>query len=154
MSISPDLFDDAQTKSSAPGVCIAIDPGRARHGIAVCDELGITSSPLYAIDAVPESDAIDEIVSLLIERNARRLIIGLPLNMDGTEGPSTQFSRELGDKILAVYSIEIVFVGETLTTDAAESRLTARGLTNKQRKRRIDAHAAQIILNDYLSNRK
>ena len=134
------------------GVCVAVDYGTVRHGIAVSDALGITSSPYCAIPAQPEPDAVAAIIDILEAKRAARLIVGLPLNMDGSEGPSVVAARALAAKINAAYPIQTVFVDERLTSVEAESRLLERGLTNKKRKARVDAHAAQIILQDYLAS--
>jgi putative holliday junction resolvase len=129
---------------------LAIDPGSRRHGAAVSDELGICARPMPVIPAQHEHEALAAIVRLASDWAATRIIVGLPLNMDGTEGPSAKAARTLGEKVQAATGVEVVFWDERLTTDEAERALRDEGRSFRQRKQMVDSRSAQIILQSYL----
>jgi putative Holliday junction resolvase len=132
---------------------LALDPGSKRIGVAACDPLGISVKPLPFIPAEPEDQALAAIAKLVAEREARTIVIGLPINMDGTEGPAAKSAREFAERLRAALSSpgpEIVLWDESLTTDEAEKRLLARGLSHRERKQVIDSLSAAILLKSWL----
>ncbi len=131
---------------------LAIDCGTKRHGIAGCDPLGISVKPLPFVPAQPDGDALSKIAEVVAEREAEVVILGLPLNMDGSEGPAVAAVREFAERLREVLpeSIAIEFWDERLTTDEAEKRLLEKGLDHKQRKQVIDSLSAAILLKSWL----
>jgi putative pre-16S rRNA nuclease len=140
---------------------LGIDLGTKRIGMALSAPGGIVS-PLRMLAAHP-----------LMEENARAilkaakeyavdgLVIGLPLNMDGTEGPQAKLSRQLAEVIRRIHlsecaggtTIEIYFQDERLTSDAADRLLAEGELTRKKKRARQDSIAAQFLLQSYLAKR-
>jgi putative Holliday junction resolvase len=151
---------------------IALDPGSKRIGVAACDPLGISVKPLPFIPAEPEAAALAAIAALVAEREARTIVIGLPINMDGTEGPAAKKSRDFAERLRAYLTAspsgplgpakpageagapEIVLWDESLTTDEAEKRLLERGLSHRERKQVIDSLSAAILLKAWLDSRQ
>ena len=132
---------------------LALDPGSKRIGVAACDPLGISVKPLPFIPAEPEAAALAAIAKLVAEREARTIVIGLPINMDGTEGPAAKSAREFAERLRAALGSpgpEIVLWDESLTTDEAEKKLLERGLSHRERKQVIDSLAAAILLKSWL----
>ena len=130
---------------------IALDPGTKRIGVAGSDPLGIAVKPLPFIPARPEAEALRKIAEVAREREAETVIIGLPLNMDGSEGPAAGAARAFGDKVAAALpGVEVVYWDESLTTDEAEKRLLAKGLSHRERKGVIDSLSAAILLKSWL----
>ena len=131
---------------------IAIDYGTKRHGIAACDPLGISVRPLPFVPAEPRSKALQAILGVISDRGARLVLVGLPLNMDGSEGPAARsvrgFAADLKDKLPPGVAIE--FWDERLTTDDAEKTLLERGLSHRERKQVIDSISAAILLKSWL----
>ncbi|NCA67110.1 MAG: Holliday junction resolvase RuvX, partial [Clostridia bacterium] len=93
---------------------------------------------------------VNYIAELAKAKGASRIVIGLPINMDGTEGIRVQKSRDFADKLKAVTDIEIDYEDESLTTVAAEEVLIEQGMRWEERKKVIDKVAAAIILRCYL----
>jgi len=149
---------------------LAIDPGEKRIGVAACDPLGISVKPLAFIPAKPEEAALAAIAAVVADRQPATIVIGLPINMDGTEGPAAKKSREFAERLrtfLAAHAPrplgpakptgeagspipEIILWDESLTTDEAEKKLLERGLSHRERKQVIDSLSAAILLKSWL----
>jgi len=133
---------------------LALDPGTRRIGVAGCDPLGISVTPLPFIPAEPEPEALKMIAAIAREREAEVVVVGLPVNMDGSEGPAARAAREFGERLgRALPDADIVFWDESLTTDEAEKRLIRKGLSHRQRKQLIDSLSAAILLKSWLDAR-
>lgn len=131
---------------------IALDLGDRRIGIAFTDDLGMFPSggEVYYRKKTIEDDA--KFFSEYADKyNADLIVIGLPLNMDGSEGERAAFVRNFGDSISLITSVPIVYHDERLSTVEAEEILIERGLSPKERKKVIDKVAASIILQSYLN---
>lgn len=130
------------------GRILGIDHGDARIGIAMSDETAFLASPLTTVQA--GKNAVNEIVTLIIEHDVEKIVIGLPLNMDGSFGPATEKVRRFSAKLAAKTDVPIVESDERLTTVTAHHNLREAGLDGKKRKGVVDMAAAQIILQDWL----
>jgi putative pre-16S rRNA nuclease len=135
----------AAITGEAPGRLLAIDLGAKRVGVAVCDELRITVRPIETIQRRSWKDLLTRIKSHLANFNARALVIGLPLNLDGSEGPAAAEAREMASKFRLSLGVPVHLQDERLTSEAAKTELGA-GETGD-----IDSRAAAIILQDFLS---
>ena len=131
---------------------LSIDFGEKRIGLAVCDRDERLVSPLETIQRRDDAQSIRRIVEVVAEEQIGAIVMGLPINMDGTEGPASIRIRKFCDLLAKQLpaNIEIHFQNEQLTTFAADDRLNARELTNAGRRRRQDAIAAAVILEDFL----
>jgi len=130
------------------GRVLGIDHGDVRIGIALSDETAFLASPLSTVQNGP--GAVDEIVALAEEYDAEKIVIGLPLNMDGSAGSATEKTRTFAAKLAKKTDAPIVESDERLTTVSAHQNLREAGLNGRQRKGVVDMAAAQIILQDWL----
>ncbi len=133
---------------------MAIDYGDARTGIAVCDRTEFLASPVGVIEEKGMAKTAEKIVHATKEFDAGMLVIGLPVNMDGTEGDRAKKCRKLADIIRAIVTIPVTLYDERRTTISAANILSENGTYGKKRKKIIDAVSATIILESYLEYRK
>jgi putative Holliday junction resolvase len=132
---------------------LGIDVGRARIGVALADGLLRTARPLRVVERrgdVPDLAVIAEVAE---EYEVTEAVVGLPLNMDGTEGASAAFARRFAAKLGEALGVPVVLQDERLSTFEAESRLRERGLSVKESRAQVDAEAAAVILQDWLDRR-
>ena len=131
---------------------VALDVGDVRIGVAVSDMLGITANPreTYVRKGKTFEDDINYFVKYAKEEDADAFIIGLPMNMDGTEGPRAEVTREFGEALKEASGLQVIYVDERLTTVSAERMLIGADVRREKRKQVIDKVAATIILQSYL----
>ncbi len=129
---------------------LAIDLGDKRTGIAVgVSELCI-AHPACVLDIPIGKLLIEAIVSTAKREDADELVIGLPINMDGSLGQRAELTKAFAKQIAEHAALKIHFQDERLTSSAAEEKLTQSGKTHKQKKKIRDALAAAEILQDFL----
>ena len=131
---------------------LAIDWGEKRIGLAMSDDGGRFATALEVIDAATADRAI---ASLIQKEDVKRLLVGLPLNMDDSIGPSARRASDWGKSLATAAKIEIVFVDERLSSFDAEQQLIDRKrggehITRKQKKSRLDAIVAANLLQAFL----
>lgn len=137
---------------------LSLDIGEKRIGIAMSDPLGITANGLMTLERVGVRKDCDKIIALIDEHKCEKVIIGLPLMLDGSFSPQTEkvreFARILKNKLKSSgrSKIGLVYYDERFTTSIAERVLIDADLSRKKRKEVIDKQAATIILTDYLSS--
>ena len=137
-----DLFD-----LPSYGPLIGIDPGSKTLGIAGCDAGRLIASPVETIRKGRKlGPSLDRLFELADMRRTVGLVIGLPLNMDGSEGPRVQSARALARNILERRDLPIAFQDERLSSSQAERAMIAGDLSRARRAELIDASAAAIIL--------
>lgn len=130
---------------------LGVDLGTKRIGLAVGESGGGVVSPLKIIEAHPQPDRNAEAILQAADAyGADAIVIGLPLNMDGTEGPQAKLSRRLAEAIARSSPLAVHLHDERLTSHAADHKLLERDLTRKQKKARHDAVAAAILLESFL----
>lgn len=129
---------------------LALDVGEKRIGIAVSDELNIIAQSLTVIKRTNLVNTAAEIHALIQKYNVSKVIIGLPLNMEGTKGPSAGRVEEFTAFLKSKLSAEIEMVDERLTSSQGERMLLDADISRKKRKSAIDKIAAQLILQVYL----
>lgn len=134
-------------------VIMAVDLGKARTGIAICDKTELLASPLTQINEYNREKLLDKISDLAKEKRAELLVVGLPKNMDGSEGESAKNARSFADELAEKTGLPVDMQDERGTTITAHNYLNATDTRGKKRKSVLDAVAATIILEDYL-NRK
>jgi len=141
---------------------LAIDFGDKRTGIALGDDETFLVTPLDVIECPSGLCGGEALIDLLtkafddaVSPHARcELVVGLPVNMDGTEGPRAKAVRALADKLGSRSGRRVHLQDERLTSAAADWSMAQSGLTHDQKKMRRDALAASAILSDFLSERK
>ena len=135
---------------------LAVDYGDRRVGLAVSDELGIAAHGLPTLQVKSRKEAVRAVVQAAKEQGVSRIVIGLPLNMDGTEGPRALVTREFGrdcEDALAVERCEIrvEMLDERLTTMRARAALREQGLRERKQRAKVDRVSATVLLQDYLA---
>ncbi len=141
---------------------LALDLGDKRTGIASGDDVtgmampvGVIETPMSARAGEELIDAIARVVrEQLGQPPAGEVVVGLPLNMDGTDSPRSKSAREFALRIAARLGIPVHLQDERKTTDIAIQRLGGSGLTHKQKKERRDAIAAAVMLESFLLARR
>lgn len=127
---------------------LAIDYGSKRTGLAICDRSETITSPLTVIPS--QDDLLLKIAEIVRAEAIEAIVLGLPLNMDDSEGPQAKLVRTFAAKLAAHVDIQIHFQDERLTSFAAEHKLAPAELTRKKTKKRLDAVAAAQILETFL----
>ena len=128
---------------------VALDVGDRRIGIAVSDPLGITAQPIETYTRVGYGPDTRRIAQLAQQYDTNRILCGLPLNMDGTQGFQTQKVREFAAK-LEEAGLTVEFYDERMTTVLAEDALLEADMRRENRKKKVDMVAAVMILQSYL----
>jgi putative Holliday junction resolvase len=131
----------------------ALDVGEARVGVAVSDELGITAQGIGVVQRVGGRRDLEALAALLAPYAPGRLVVGLPLNMNGSEGPQAAKVRAFAERAGGHLGIPVEFWDERLSTVAAERALLEADLSRRRRRQVIDQVAATIILQAYLDRR-
>ena len=125
---------------------MCLDVGTKRIGVALSDYLHITASGLCCVQREPE------IKSLVKENNVQKIVVGIPVNMDGTQGSQAQDCKTFAEKIQSnISDCVIIFEDERLTSDLAEENLRERKIDFRKDKSLVDIESACIILEQYLS---
>jgi putative Holliday junction resolvase len=129
---------------------MAIDYGDARTGYAISDASGLLAGETGVLPSRNEDKLLEDLCRIYGEKEAGLIVLGLPRNMDGSEGPRAEKSRALKER-LEERGCRVTLVDERRTTVEAHAILTETGRRGKQRKKRVDAVAASLILETYLN---
>ncbi|MDT7525785.1 Holliday junction resolvase RuvX [Pseudidiomarina sp. GXY010] len=131
---------------------LGFDFGTHSIGVAVGQTITGTASPLAALKAKDGQPNWDLVAKLIQTWQPKLLVVGLPLNMDGSEQPLTDLARKFANRLHGRFGLPVELQDERLTTVAAKEELFARGGYRQLQKDKIDSAAAQLILEDYLSH--
>ncbi len=129
---------------------LGVDLGRARIGLALADDVLRTARPLRVVTRRAEAADLAAVRGAAQEYEVERAVLGLPLNMDGSEGPSARLARAFAPRLEAALGVPVELFDERLSTFEAETRLRDRGLSVKEARARVDAEAAAVILQGWL----
>lgn len=129
---------------------MALDVGTKRIGIALSDYLQVIATPHSTIPREPESKAVETIISLAKENRVEKIIVGVPINMDGTQGFQAQNCIDFAQNFSG---FDIIFEDERLTSEEAEQRLRSRKIDFRKNKGLVDMESACVILEQYLSRK-
>lgn len=135
-------------------IIISVDLGHARTGLAISDKSEFLASSLCVIEERSDQRLVQKVADAVKENKAELIVVGLPINMDGSEGESAQRARELAAQISKTAGVPYHMQDERGTTVTAHAYLSAKEVYGKKRKKQVDAVAASIILQDYLDSRK
>jgi len=133
---------------------MAIDYGDARIGLAVSDPTGLLAGEAWTMEEWDAARAARRIADEARKRSAGLFILGLPRNMDGTEGPRAEKTRRFAQFLEAASGLEVVFWDERRSSVEAHSILHAGGKKMKKHRETVDAVAASLILEGYLGRKK
>lgn len=131
---------------------MAIDFGDARIGLAVSDLLGMLCGEVWTMEEWNMERASKRISEEAKKRGVERLVLGLPKNMDGSEGPRAEKSREFREMLAADSGLEVVLWDERRSSIEAHAILHAVGKKEKNHRKTVDAVAASLILEGYLGS--
>ena len=131
---------------------LGIDFGSVRVGFALSDPLGITAQGIKTLDYIGEKQVIEHIRNLIETRNIGEIVLGLPLNMDGSKGAAAKLCEDFGKKLQEAVSASVVLWDERLTTKAAERQMLEFDFSRRKRRKAVDRMAAQILLQSYLDS--
>ena len=132
------------------GRLLALDPGTKRIGVAVCDEMRVTTRPLDVITVSSWKKLLNRVKELVSEFDAKGLVMGLPLESDGSESEMSVHAREMARKFSLSLEIPVVLQDERVTSYEAKGRLWDRGVDTKSNRGLVDSEAAAIILADLI----
>ena len=133
---------------------MAIDYGDAHTGIAISDPTGFLAGTTTTIHSRKAEVVLEELRKLVEQHKVEELVMGFPRNMDGTEGPRADLNREFAAKVEEATGLKPVLWDERRTTIDAHRILFESGKNAKKRKKTVDAVAASLILEGYLTYRK
>lgn len=133
---------------------LAVDLGRARTGLAVCDESELLASPAGVISEYNMERLAHTIAAQAAEKAVGIIVVGLPRNMDGSEGESAKNARAFAENLQKLVDVPVTMRDERGTTITAHGYLNETDTRGKKRKAVVDAVAATIILQDYLDYRR
>ena len=132
---------------------LGLDYGEKRLGFALSDHTEMLATPLSVVTCRSEREALSETVRICKETGAERLVVGMPINMNGTRGPAAQNVDKFVQKLSKNLAIPVETWDERLSTKSATDVLIEAGASRKRRKEVVDKLAAQIFLQNYLDAR-
>lgn len=135
-------------------IILGVDLGKARTGVAVCDKSEMLASPVEVVYEHNRTRLLERVAAIAKARGAEQIVVGLPRNMDGSEGESAQNARDIGALLEAATGLPVEFVDERGTTITAHGYLNDTNTRGKRRKAVVDAVAATVILQNYLDARR
>jgi putative Holliday junction resolvase len=141
------------TPLDAAGRLLALDLGAKRVGVAVSDELRISVHPVPAIERRSWKDLLRRVAAIIESYDARGLVIGLPLSLEGDEGSAAAEARATAEKFQKSLNVPIYLQDERLTTVTATERLRAEGHSTAEIARLVDSESATVILNDFIASK-
>ena len=135
-------------------IIMSVDLGHARTGLAISDNTGFLASPLCVIEERYDKRIVEKVSAKAKENKAELIVVGLPKNMDGSEGPRAGIVRAFADLLRAETALPIYFEDERMTTMEASRFLTATETFGKKRKEKVDALSAELILQSWLDKKR
>jgi putative Holliday junction resolvase len=145
---NPSITADSHSSIQSP--LIALDVGMKRIGVAVSDRLGFSCRGIACLHRMDRGWPA-QLMKLIQEYGSRGIVVGLPKNMDGTEGVQAADVRSAVADLKKTTDLGIVYQDERLSTWTAKERLFAQGLNEKKVRAKLDQTAAAVILEDYIS---
>lgn len=133
---------------------LAVDPGSKRVGLALSDPTGTIAQALSTVPAEPADSLAARLAEIAIAQDARRIIVGLPLRMNGRHGPEAAAAQALATALRTASGLPVELVDERLTTAAAERSLIAGGVRRDKRKLSVDKVAATLLLQAHLDRKR
>jgi putative Holliday junction resolvase len=133
---------------------LGLDLGRARIGLALADDVLRTARPLVAIPHTSAREDLERIGEVAREYEVEQAIVGLPLNMDDSEGPAARHARAFAARLAEALQVPVALHDERLSTFEAAGRLREQGFSARAQRSRVDAEAAAVILQGWLDRER
>jgi putative holliday junction resolvase len=130
---------------------LGLDLGRRRIGVAIADVPALGVRPLTTLIRSSLDQDIGELRAIVADRQVRQIVLGLPLNMNGSEGPAARQARNFALRIRAELAIPVDLYDERLTSFEAKSRLSGSSIRRNSRKLMVDQVAAAVILEGWMA---
>jgi len=131
---------------------LGLDPGEKRIGVAITDPLGITAQGIDVITYHTLENALEKIQAICREYEVVKIVVGNPLNMNGSRGPSSENAVRFAEKLQDTLELPVELVDERLTSVSAERTLISGGVRRKERREIRDKLSAVMILENYLAS--
>ena len=148
-------IEDFKKKQSETCRLIGLDLGSKRIGISICDEMQSIATPFKTLNRTNTNDLINQLKDIINEYNIKAIIIGNPLNMDGTSGSSAQSVNDISNNLDQAIDIDVCLWDERLSTVGAFNQSKQLDINVSKREKKIDQNAAAFILQgaiDFLKN--
>ena len=133
---------------------LGIDFGEARMGLAISDPTGFLASGIGTVKVTGFKSAVDAAVKAVLDNNAELIVVGLPVNMDGSEGARADKCRDFAKEVSEKSGVDFKMYDERRTTILAAGFMSETGTFGKKRKDAIDTLSAQIILQSFLDRNR
>lgn len=133
---------------------MGLDYGDSRTGVAVSDLLGITAQGVESIKYTGERQLIQRLKEIITEYQVKKIVIGLPLNMNATSGPRVEKTKKFIEKLKSEFGLEVVTIDERLTTVASHRTMTELGVNKNKKKNIVDMMSAVLILQMYMDRNR
>lgn len=130
---------------------LGLDMGSKRIGVAVSDGLGIIAEGLLTLEKEKDADLIRQLRDIILTEEIKEIVVGLPLNMDGSCGPQAKSAISFADSLKEKFDIPIKLWDERMSTMEVERIMIEADVSRAKRKKKIDKLAAQVILQSYLN---
>lgn len=147
------LMNSSAEHQQPAGRILALDLGQKRVGVALSDELLISITRLHPIQRTNWKQLLVDVVQIVQQQNAKALVIGLPLSLDGTSDSAAASARQTAENFARSLSIPVFLQDERLTSVAAAEQLREAGHNPREVAQLIDSEAAAIILADFLDSK-
>jgi putative pre-16S rRNA nuclease len=144
-------MNDSERKSEPGAPVLALDLGQKTVGVAICDEMSITITRLSPLKRSSWKSLVQDVKTLVERFDARTLVIGLPLNLDGSKGNAAENAERLAFNFARSLPVAVYLQDERLTSNEAASELRMAGYKDKDVPALIDSESAAIILRDFLN---
>ena len=129
---------------------LAVDLGERYVGVAVTDPLGITAQGLPTLKVKSEEEALEKLEALCESKNVGKIVLGYPVNMNGSEGPRAELAKQFGKKLVEKVGIPILYRDERMTSQQALKTLHLLGKETRGNKEKINEISAVLILQSFL----
>ena len=149
------ILEELKKNQSDKGRLIGLDLGSKRIGVSICDEKQLIATPFKTLNRTTAKELINELKIIITENNIQGIIIGNPLNMDGSSGSSSQSVKDTSDNIEKSINLPICLWDERLSTVGAFNLSSQLDINVSKREKKIDENAAAFILQgaiDFLNN--
>lgn len=133
---------------------IGVDYGDARIGVSVSDLTGLIAQPVCTINEKNADAGLEKLLKIIKERGAGAVVMGLPKNMDGSEGPRALATKAFAERLRAAAELPVIFFDERLSSVSAHRALAEGGVSGKKRKGLVDKIAAVLILQNFLDSKR
>ena len=148
-------IEEFKKKQTSKTRLIGLDLGSKRIGISICDEKQSIATPFKTINRINTSELVNELKEIIIENNIKGIVIGNPINMDGTSGSSAQSVKDISTNISKFIDLPVFLWDERLSTVGAFNLSSQLDVNISKKIKKIDENAAAFILQgaiDYLNN--